>query len=670
MRLRGIFALLIVVTCPLVTLYGSAAPATIIRADYGYGNNRVDVTARVLSLVHSGGLNSRVDDQTLGVDPQPGANKTLWLQIEGSQGGTQQLTFPENSYVKLQVSNGVGSNSSRSSRLQINRAQYGAERRFADVTARLNSQIQGDQLNLQVTNATMGRDPAVGKDKTLTVRYTYNGVAGQVAVKEGGNLNLPGNSTASSPQNVSAAGPQLPNPGNTGVSKEQQEQLGVQAMAEVYKQFPVLPDSSPETQYVQQLGRKLVSVIPQQNSWPYQFHVVAQKEINAFALPGGPIFINLGTITAADNEAELAGVMAHEMSHVYMQHSIKQMKTQQTQQGLASILGAILGQVGGVAGTLGQLGVGLGSGMLSLKYSRGDEAQADSVGAIIMYQAGYDPKAMAQFFEKLEQQGGGNGPNFLSDHPNPGNRVAAVDQEVQGWPAKNFQASSQAFVRAKQQAQTVKSYSAQEIGQGAKEGTWARQNQQSGSTPANLPASTSPGSGNGAGGDIADVSYSQVRPSGNFTQTRNNVFTMSYPDNWQIYQDQNGGGLTIAPPAGVAQGAVAYGVIVNAGRDQNASTLDQATQDLINSLQQSNSGLRASGTPQRIQVNGTEGRSVELTGDSPVHQNGRPTRERDWLVALPAGQGGLLYFVFIAPENTFGQLRPTYQRMLESLQLK
>src|SRR5438270_8347291 len=153
-------------------------------------------------------------------------------------------------------------------------------------------------------------------------------------------------------------GPQLPDPGSpSGITKQQQIQLGQQAVAEVYKQMPVLPDSSPVTQYVEQLGRKLVPVIPQEYSWPYQFHVIPQKEINAFALPGGPIFINIGTITAADNEAELAGVMAHEMSHIYMQHSIKQMKKQQTQQGLFGILGAVLGQGNGIASALGRLGL-------------------------------------------------------------------------------------------------------------------------------------------------------------------------------------------------------------------------------------------------------------------------------------------------------------------------
>jgi predicted Zn-dependent protease len=270
--------------------------------------------------------------------------------------------------------------------------------------------------------------------------------------------------------------PHLPDPGDTGVPKEQQIQLGQQTAAEVYKQMPVLPDGSAESQYVQQLGKKLVSAIPPENSWPYQFHVVPQKEINAFALPGGPIFVNIGTITAADDEGQLAGVMAHEISHIYMQHSIKQMKKQQLQQGIVGILGAVLGQSGGAAATLARLGVGIGSGMLSLKYSRSDEAQADSVGAILMYKVSYPPVELAQFFQKLEQQGGASGPNFLSDHPNPGNRVAAIQQEIQGWPPVNPQVNNQAFQQVKQRAQTVRAYTAQEIAQGAKDNTWAKQN--------------------------------------------------------------------------------------------------------------------------------------------------------------------------------------------------
>src|SRR5207302_2753063 len=232
--------------------------------------------------------------------------------------------------------------------------------------------------------------------------------------------------------------PELPNRGNVGISKQEQEQLGLKVAAEVYKQMPVLPDSDPATQYIQQLGKKLQKVIPQQYSWPYQFHVVQQKEINAFALPGGPIFINLGTITAADNEAELAGVMAHEMSHVYMQHSAKQMR-KSTLPSILSGLGQIAGQVlGGVGGAIASIGGQMASGLRSMKYSREDEAQADAVGAIIMWKASYDPRAMAEFFQKLEKQGGAGGPQFLSDHPNPGNRVAAVEREIRDWPQKNY----------------------------------------------------------------------------------------------------------------------------------------------------------------------------------------------------------------------------------------
>ena len=141
---------------------------------------------------------------------------------------------------------------------------------------------------------------------------------------------------------VAPSVPQLPNPGAVSMSREDQQKLGLQAATEVYKQMPVLPDSSPQTQYIQQLGRKLVKQIPQQYSWPYEFHVVQQKEINAFALPGGPMFVTVGTINAAQNEAQLAGVMAHEMSHVYMQHTAKSVHRQE--------LGQLIGTLGGIFG--------------------------------------------------------------------------------------------------------------------------------------------------------------------------------------------------------------------------------------------------------------------------------------------------------------------------------
>jgi Zn-dependent protease with chaperone function len=472
---------------------------------------------------------------------------------------------------------------------------------------------------------------------------------------------------------MAQSAPQLPDPGNVrGVTKDQQEQIGLQAMGEVYKQMPVLPDSSPVTQYVNQLGQRLATVIPRENSWPYQFHVIPQKEINAFALPGGPIFVNLGTIEAAANEAELAGVIAHEMSHVYMQHSIKQAEKGQTLQGLAAILGAVL--PGNAAGNIGRAGIQLGAGTLSLKYSRGDEAQADAVGAIIAYRAGYNPKAMADFFQKLEQEAGPGGPQFLSDHPNPGNRQEAVSKEIQGWPAESYRTSSNSFTQAKQAASGVKSFSAQEIQAGAKSGQWAQQNERSGSMPRNLPAPSGKGNkensgpGGGSGGDISSISLREVRPSSRFTQFQQGDFSISYPDNWQAANGQ--GGALIAPQAGVAQGAIAYGVMIGEGQDQNAQSLDQATQDLIRSLQQQNPRMRTSGDMNNISVNGMRGRSIYLSGPSPVQKDGQPLTERDWLVTLPRSQGGLLYLVFISPESDFNSLRSTYQKMLDSLELR
>jgi len=278
--------------------------------------------------------------------------------------------------------------------------------------------------------------------------------------------------------------PQLPNPGHAPMTRDQQIRLGFQAASEVYQKMPVLPDNSPETQYIRKLGQKLVATIPSQYSWPFEFHVIPQKEINAFALPGGPMFVNIGTITAASNEAELAGVMAHEMSHVYLQHSAKQVAKAQTTGEIAGIAGAVLGgtvggMAGGMVGQLGRMGIQMGAQGLMLKYSRGDEAQADAVGAIILYKSGYNPQAMADFFKKLAAEGS-SGPQFLSDHPNPGNREAAIQKEIASWPPKPYTNTSAAFNAARQKAMGIKAYSAQEIAQGGKSGEWARLNKQNG----------------------------------------------------------------------------------------------------------------------------------------------------------------------------------------------
>jgi Zn-dependent protease with chaperone function len=474
--------------------------------------------------------------------------------------------------------------------------------------------------------------------------------------------------------------PQLPDPGTTGMNKQQQQQLGLQAMGEVYKQMPVLPDSSPETQYIQHLGKKLAGVIPADRSWPYQFHVIPAADINAFALPGGPIFVNLGTIQAADNEAELAGVLAHEMSHVYMQHSAKQAPKATVAQIIAGLAGAVLPQSG--LGSLGRMGIQIGAGTMLMKYSRADEAQADSTGAIIMYRAGYNPKSMADFFQKLEQKYGKGGPQLLSDHPNPGNRQQAIQQEVRNWPQKNYTTNSNEFPGVKQEAMKAKAYSAQEIANGAKAGTWEQQNRQNHVVPANLPSSGNQGNGSGAGNGVSsgsgagkgentkaaeeNVAFKEAKPSDHMTRHEGQGFIIYYPDNWKVAGDADM--VIIGPPSPEAQNGVAYGVII--GNQPGSGSLDEATQKLAQGMAQDNPGMKISAEMKNIDVNGTQGRTLELSGKSPLMLNGEPLPERDWLVTLPRPQGGLFYVVFVSPERDFNQLHPTYQKMLDSLQVQ
>lgn len=456
--------------------------------------------------------------------------------------------------------------------------------------------------------------------------------------------------------------PRLPDPGKAGMNRDQQQKLGLQAAGEVYKEMPVLPDSSPETRYVEELGGRLKAVIPPDRSWPYQFHVIPSADINAFALPGGQIFVNLATIQAANNEAELAGVLAHEMSHVYMQHSAKQAPKSSVAQLIAGLAGAVLPDSS--IGTLTRMGIQIGAGTMLMKYSRKDEAQADSVGAVIMYRAGYNPKAMADFFETLEKKYGSGGPQFLSDHPNPGNRQASIQKEISNWPARNYASNSNAFTRVKENAQRIKIYSGKEIADGAKSGLWLEQNKKNGVLPANIPVAAETSTGTGA----TDVSFSQVRPSGNFTQFQGNGFTLRYPDNWKPAAGQDS--TVIAPAAGTSNAGISYGVIVGSNPGNGTDPLDTAMRNLSQALIQQNPGMRAATDVRTINVNGTEGRSMELAGNSPLQQNGQPIVERDWLVAFPRPQGGLLYLVFVSPERDFNQMRPTYQRIMESIQLR
>ena len=463
-----------------------------------------------------------------------------------------------------------------------------------------------------------------------------------------------------------AGAPELPDPGKPRMTRDEQKQLGLQVAAEVYKQMPVLPDSSPETQYIQALGKRLVNTIPADGSWPFQFHVVAQKEINAFALPGGPMFVNIGTITAASNEAELAGVMAHEMAHVYMQHSAKQQDKSSLLQGLAGLAGAAVGALGGAAGTAAQTGIQIGAGTLLLKYSRGDEAQADGVGAIILWKAGINPIALADFFQKLAAEGN-NGPQFLSDHPNPGNRRTAIQAQIKDWPTQQYSSDSDQFAGVRKHVTGVQAYDAKEIAAGAKNGRWTAENKKNGAVFPEAPATAAAPEG---AASFPAVPISAVRPSPNFQIADLGGLRIARPQNWEVIENRESS-ATIAPRAGVSGGAVAYGVVIRLQRAPAANmSASKLTEAVAQSLQSSDSNMKVVGQIQPLTIGGSSAGSVQLETVSPMAgADGKTQRERDWLVVVERGSDAI-YFVFVSTAANYEQFRPSFERMLRSVQFR
>jgi beta-barrel assembly-enhancing protease len=237
-------------------------------------------------------------------------------------------------------------------------------------------------------------------------------------------------------------------PGFNLFSKQQDVQLGQESAAQVRRQMPLVRDPF-LNDYVSRVGKRLASTPEARESgFPFSFEVVADPSINAFALPGGPMFINTGLLKAVDNEAELAGVMGHEMSHVILRHGTNQASKAQ----LIQLPAMLASQAGGgsMLGGLARVGIGLGANSVLLKFSRGAESQADLLGSHLMAESGYNPLELAHFFEKLNSQGSQRTLQFLSDHPNPGNRERAIEEEADRLPQKNYGYQTGEFQRMKE----------------------------------------------------------------------------------------------------------------------------------------------------------------------------------------------------------------------------
>jgi predicted Zn-dependent protease len=208
-------------------------------------------------------------------------------------------------------------------------------------------------------------------------------------------------------------------------SVRQDAEMGRQAAAEAERQLPMVRDDYVED-YVNEIVDRLARVAPGPR-FEYRARVVNGADVNAFSLPGGYMYVNRGLIEAVRNEGELAGVLAHEMAHIAQRHGTSQVsKAYGAQLGLG-LLSGVLGGRDHRLGMAEQLVGSLGLNALFMKFSRNAENEADRVGARMMASAGYDPMAMASFFDLLaSQRGGGGVPGFLSSHPSPRNRSANI----------------------------------------------------------------------------------------------------------------------------------------------------------------------------------------------------------------------------------------------------
>ncbi|HEX7829354.1 MAG TPA: M48 family metallopeptidase [Thermoanaerobaculia bacterium] len=431
------------------------------------------------------------------------------------------------------------------------------------------------------------------------------------------------------------------NPGWNMFSPQQDVEIGQQSAVQAEQQMPILRDAEVDA-YVNRIGQKLAANAggPQ---FQYRFRVINASDINAFALPGGYIYLNRGILENAQNEGEVAGVIAHEIAHTALRHGTHQASKAYAAQAGLQILGGLLGgKVGNnTAQVLNAVG-GIGLNALFLKFSRDLETQADVRGAQILAASGYTPADMVSFFRQLEKVDKSRKTTWTSDHPAPPDRIARIEKERQllkepSTPTQNVQqlASIKGELRSYGTAPTTA-----QIAQGVASGQ------------SNPPMTSSSGIGR------VEAPSSSWRKYTN----RSGAYEIAYPANWRVYES-GGFGVTIAPEGGVGsvqgRNEVVYGLIVNhyepsgnASRNSLRSTgnvtLQSATNDLISQVQQTSPHLRViSGSTQQLAVDGKTALAAGLRGRNPNTN----LDERVTIVTRSMGDGHLIYMVFVTPES-------------------
>jgi Zn-dependent protease with chaperone function len=430
----------------------------------------------------------------------------------------------------------------------------------------------------------------------------------------------------------------------------QDVQLGREAAAEIEKQLPLLRDDE-VTSYVEDIGRRLVAAIPsnlQHREFRYTFKTVNVREINAFALPGGPMYVNRGMIEAAKNEGEVAGVMAHELSHVILRHGTAQ-ASKATKYEIGQIAGAILGSIiGGGWGQVISQGTQFGIGTAFLRFSREFERQADIQGTQIMASAGYSPVDMANMFRTIEKQSGSGGPQWLSDHPNPGNRYDYITKEAQMLRVDNPIRMTRGFERVQAHLKQLPRAPTTE--------------------EATRNAGRRTRTDTGTSGRVDDGPIGRVDPpSARYTTyEEGGLFRVSVPSNWRELQDSDS--VTFAPAGGYGayngQSVYTHGMQIGVAQHESGS-LQTATDGLIDSFSRGNPNM---GRPSRYQRASVDGRAALRTNISNRNE-ATGVAETIQLVTTSLGSGEMLYAIGVAPSDEFNSYRSVFNRIVQSMQL-
>jgi len=431
-------------------------------------------------------------------------------------------------------------------------------------------------------------------------------------------------------------------PGFNLFSVQQDVELGSQAAQNAEKQLPMLNHKSVDD-YLNRLGKRLSSYAPGEK-YPYQFKCVNDSNINAFALPGGFLFINRGVIENADNEAELASVIGHEIGHVALRHGTNQVSKSQITQFPLAILGGLFGQ-DSIGALLTQLGAGFTVNSILLKYSRNAERQSDLIGTQILFDGNYDPKYVADFFEKLDA--GGRGTDFFSSHPHPENRIEKINQEISklGYRSGRRVNNSTEFDRIKSLVKSLPPA--------------PKSNQTGELAPSGEGTTRSEGMDTGEARPAA--------PSSQFRGFFSEYIRLRYPENWKVFGHERE--FTLTPDGGILNAnddsAIAYGVSVTVydipETDRAGIDLEEATSRLMEGLRRSNPSMRLIRDRGRIRVDGRRALSAVYENASPLEG-----REIDWVVTVMRPEG-LTAFIFVAPEQDYEDYVRTFEKILDSI---